>query len=89
MFYWSGEAQENVVTVSEIENAPEVDPIHAADACYCHECENWHAETAWCKEHSYFVDAEGNPCTPAENGEWKTFPPYYFCADGRRRESAE
>ena len=29
MFYWSGEAQENVITVSEIEKAPtlEVEPV--------------------------------------------------------------
>lgn len=44
MFYWSGEAQENVVTVSEIEKAPtiEAEPVKHGRWHDCYQIDEFH-----------------------------------------------
>lgn len=32
------------------ENAPTIDPVHAAGACYCRECKHWKEHYDYCKE---------------------------------------
>lgn len=45
----SADIENNKIHVKDIIHAPEIDPIHAANACYCKEC--WYY-TEWgeCKE---------------------------------------
>lgn len=45
----SADIENNKIHVKDIIHAPEIDPIHAANACYCNEC--WYY-TEWgeCKE---------------------------------------
>lgn len=39
-----------VVDVGDIEDAPTIDPVHAAGACYCRECKHWKEHYDYCKE---------------------------------------
>ena len=39
-----------VVDVGDIEDAPTIDPVHAAGACYCQECKYWQEHYDYCKE---------------------------------------
>ena len=34
----------------EIADAPTIDPVHAAGACYCRECKHWQEPYDYCKE---------------------------------------
>lgn len=41
-----------VVDVGDIEDAPTIDPVHAAGACYCRECRNYNKpRLGWCSHH--------------------------------------
>lgn len=41
-----------VVDVGDIEDAPTIDPMHAAGACYCRECRNYNKpRLGWCSHH--------------------------------------
>ena len=41
-----------VVDVGDIEDAPTIDPVHAAGACYCRECRNYNKpRLEWCSHH--------------------------------------
>ena len=41
-----------VVDVGDIEDAPTIDPVHAAGACYCWECRNYNKpRLGWCSHH--------------------------------------
>lgn len=65
---------------------PDTDPVHAAGVCYCKECKHWHEETGFCEENSYFVDAAGDCCSPAECRIWTMFDADDFCSKGERRK---
>lgn len=71
MFYWSGEAQENVITVSEIEKAPtlEVEPVRhgkwkrtaMSDTLWCMACgkiPDYQTETDYCPNCGAKMDLE-------------------------------
>lgn len=69
--------------VSEwIAEAPTID---AVPVVRCRDCKHWHEGTQFCEEHSYFVDDEGMPCSPAESPNWKMFNPDDFCSFGERK----
>lgn len=51
----------------------------------CKDCKHWHEETGWCKQHSHFVDSEGEPCHPWESREWKRFDENDFCSYGESK----
>lgn len=36
--------------VSELDEFPTIDPVHAAGACYCRECKHWQEHYDYCKE---------------------------------------
>ena len=36
--------------VSEFDEFPTIDPVHAAGACYCRECKHWQEPYDYCKE---------------------------------------
>lgn len=36
--------------VSELDEFPTIDPVHAAGACYCRECKHWKEHYDYCKE---------------------------------------
>ena len=58
--------------VCDIENAPNIDPVHAAGGCYCRECNFW--------------DSDGR-CEPLKNGLIIEFTePNDFCSYGERKE---
>ena len=60
------------LTVCDIENAPTIDPVHAAGGCYCRECNFW--------------DSDGR-CEPLKNGLIIEFTePNDFCSYGERKE---
>lgn len=63
------------------------DHVHAAGACYCKECKHWHENTGFCEENSYFVDAAGDCCSPADSREWTMFDANDFCSRGERRNN--
>lgn len=38
--------------VSELDEFPTIDPVHAAGACYCRECRNYNKpRLGWCSHH--------------------------------------
>ena len=65
--------------IDELENASEIDPVHAACACYCKEC-----------LHSELIEYEDNEgwATPVDeywcNEHKITMPLNGFCSEGRR-----
>ena len=67
-------------------NAP---TINAAEVVRCRECKSWHEETGFCEIHSYFVDADGVCCSPADSPNWTMFDPDDFCSYGERKEGAD
>ena len=72
--------------VSDIDQIPIVD---AVEVVRCRECKNWHEETGFCEKHSYFVDADGVCCSPADSPNWTMFDPDDFCSYGKRKEGAD
>lgn len=65
----------------DLKNMPTVD---AVEVVRCQNCKHWHSGTGWCDEHSYFLDADGEPCRPDESPNWKMFDADYFCKDGEQ-----
>ena len=60
--------------IGVVENAPTVDPVHAAGACYCKECKFW--------------DGYGK-CETPDNGLVLEFTkPNDFCSYGERRKDS-
>lgn len=64
-------------------NAPKADVVSVV---HCRDCKHYHAEEAWCDEHSHFVDYRGAPCRPWEGNEWKMFDENDFCSNGEMKE---
>lgn len=78
-----------VVDVGDIEDAPTIDPVHAAGACYCRECTCWNRhddilpdggfpDWGYC---SKMLDSDSEiEITTLEND---------FCSWGQRREDLQ
>ena len=78
-----------VVDVGDIEDAPTIDPVHAAGACYCRECTCWNRhddiltdgrfpDWGYC---SKMLDSDSEiEITTLEND---------FCSWGQRREDTK
>lgn len=64
----------------------DTDHVHASGVCYCKECKNWHERTGFCEKNSYFVDAAGDCCDPADSPNWTMFDADDFCSKGERRK---
>ena len=58
--------------------------VDAVPVVRCRNCKHWNEETGWCDIHSHFQGSDGEFCHPWESNDWKVFPVYYFCADGKR-----
>lgn len=71
MFYWSGEAQEDVVTISEIKNAPTLTPESLM------KCGKWKPD--WFGEGLYACSDCGKVFDLSVNGEDFRFCPYCGC----------
>lgn len=61
------------ILIKRLSQEPTIDPVHAADGCYCWECVWW--KTAGCA-----FDTNNEDDIPKEND---------FCSCGQRREEAE
>jgi len=68
----------NDAVSSIVENAPTIDPVHAAGGCYCRECEK-------CKEWENRHGITGYTCTLL----CVDISPDAFCSYGRRKENID
>ena len=78
-----------VVDVGDIEDAPTIDPVHAAGACYCRECTCWNRHDDILPDggfpdwgyYSKMLDSDSEiEITTLEND---------FCSWGQRREDLQ
>lgn len=68
----------------EINTAPTID---AVPVVRCRECKYWNEDAEWCREFSFFITPSGEPCSPAESMNWRSFQADDFCSYGVRKET--
>lgn len=68
----------------EINWAPTID---AVPVVRCRDCKYWNEEAEWCSELSFFKTPDGEPCSPAESLDWKSFRADDFCSYGEKKET--
>ena len=74
--------KEKSVLKPVVDQMPTVD---AVEVVRCKHCKHWHEETGWCNHHSYFVDSNGEACSPWESPDWKMLNAEDFCSYGERK----
>lgn len=65
------------VKSEDIDNAPTIDPVHAAGGCYCGECEYRTKDTQWTR---------AGFCGRRDAGPMMIARPDDFCSYGKRRK---
>ena len=65
------------VKLEDIDDAPTIDPVHAAGGCYCRECEYRTKDTQWTR---------AGFCGRRDAGPMMIARPDDFCSRGKRRE---
>lgn len=60
--------------------------VDAVPVVRCKDCKYWHENIGWCDHHSYFWDADNEPCHPYESSDWKMLNEDDFCSYGEKRE---
>ena len=65
------------VKSKDIDNAPTIDPVHAAGGCYCGECKYRTKDTQWTR---------AGFCGRRDAGPMMIARPDDFCSYGKRRE---
>ena len=64
------------VKLEDIDDAPTIDPVHAAGGCYCRECEYRTKDTQWTR---------AGFCGRRDAGPMMIARPDDFCSRGKRR----
>lgn len=52
----------------------------------CRDCKYYEKKTGYCLKHSYFKDADGMSCSPADSPDFTFFNEDDFCSYGERKE---
>ena len=65
-----------------IQKQPTADVV---EVVRCKDCKYWHQKTGYCLKHSYFKDADGMSCSPADSRDFTFFNEDDFCSYGERR----
>lgn len=68
------------VDARDVNEAPTIDPVHAAGGCYCWECEYRTKDTRWTR---------AGFCGRRDAGPMMIARPDDFCSRGKRREENE
>ena len=64
-----------------------VETVKQIPVVRCRECKYWTEDAEWCREFSFFITPSGEPCSPAESMNWRSFQADDFCSYGVRKET--